>query len=114
MVGIRAVSYTHLDVYKRQLKGQEVNGKFDFEGKNKATAINRFLYQQGVFGGDSLMKRPLMQKVSTDIYTKLMQDLAEEGWERYKATQDTSDRGQNAFVRAALEAQYYELSLIHI
>ena len=90
------------------LKGQEVHGKFEFEGKNKAATINRFLYQQGVFGGDSLMKRPLMQKVSTDIYTKLMQDLAEEGWERYKATQDTSDTGQNAFVRAALEAQYYE------
>lgn len=90
------------------LKGQEVNGKFDFEGKNKAAIINRFLYQQGVFGGDSLMKRPLMQKVSTDIYTKLMQDLAEESWERYKATQDTADTGQNAFVRAALEAQYYQ------
>lgn len=33
------------------LKGQEVHGKFEFEGKNKAAIINRFLYQQGVFGG---------------------------------------------------------------
>jgi hypothetical protein len=90
------------------LKGHEIKGKFGFEGKNKAATINRFLYQQGVFGGDSLMQRPLMQKVSTDIYTKLMQDLAEESWERYKSTQDTSDTGQNAFVRAALEAQYYQ------
>ena len=90
------------------LKGHEIKGKLGFEGKNKAATINRFLYQQGVFGGDSLMQRPLMQKVSTDIYTKLMQDLAEESWERYKSTQDTSDTGQNAFVRAALEAQYYQ------
>ena len=89
------------------LKGTETNGTFVCEGNHKSANINRFLYQQGVFGDDSLTKRPLMQNISTDIYTQLMQDLAEKSWELYKTTQDTSDVGQNSFVKAALQAQYY-------
>ncbi|MFN4147125.1 MAG: hypothetical protein ACK4GN_14965 [Runella sp.] len=85
----------------------EKGGRFRFEGNGKMAKINRFLYQNGLTGSDSLRHRPLMQKVSEDLYASLMRDLADEKWQLYQNTQDTTDTFQNVFVRASLEGQQY-------
>lgn len=89
------------------LQCSEKGGLFYFEGENNAAKRNRFLHEIGILTQDSLQQKPLMRKVSDDIYSDFMRDMAEEKWQRYQTTQDTTDHRQNTFVKASLEAQCY-------
>jgi thiol-disulfide isomerase/thioredoxin len=89
------------------LKCQEKAGVFVFEGKSKAAQINRFLQQNGLFFNDTLQGKPLMRQTDDLTYASLMQSMADETWQRYQSTQDTTDNTQNVFVKAALEGQHY-------
>jgi thiol-disulfide isomerase/thioredoxin len=89
------------------LECYEENGQFFFDGENRAAKLNRFLHEIGILSQDSLQKKPLLRKVSDDIYKDLMRDKADEAWQLYQTTQDTTVAIQNVFVKASLEAQQY-------
>ncbi|MFN8343655.1 MAG: hypothetical protein U0X91_01550 [Spirosomataceae bacterium] len=86
----------------------EKEGKFTFEGEGSSVKLNRFLQQIGIVGEDTLRQKPLMRKVSDELYANFMRDIADEKWHLYQTTQDTTETIQNVFVKAAIEAQYYQ------
>lgn len=84
------------------------NGLLYFLNNSPSAKVNRLLIQCNLLGEDSLLRRPLMRKVSEEMYANFMRDIADQKWLDYQATQDTTDATQNAYVQAALEGQYYQ------
>jgi thiol-disulfide isomerase/thioredoxin len=89
------------------LKCVERNNRFSFDGDKKAVNINQFLQNNSIIDADTLCRKPLVRKISDEMYSNLMLDITDQKWQLYISTQDTTDATQNTFVKAALEAQFY-------
>ncbi len=76
-----------------------------FEGKG--AALNQFLYQNGLYGRDSLQEKPIIKRATTEMYSTIVDDNSEYTWAKYQKQFGLADTAQSIYVQASLAGQAY-------
>lgn len=82
--------------------------------QGRTAALHHFLYESMLLGRDSLADKPLVRHMSLDNYSTIVNDLADQYWERFQRTCDTTHSFVNTYVMASIEGQKYIRKQAHI
>ena len=76
--------------------------------------LHRFLYENLLFGKDSLIQKPLFKHMASEDYSFVVNDLCIQAWERFQRDCDTNSLYINTFVTASLEGQKFFRKQAHL
>ena len=82
--------------------------------QGRTAALHQFLYESMLLGKDSLADKPLVRHMSLDNYSTIINDLADQYWERFQRTCDTSHSFMNTYVMASIEGQKFIRKQAHL
>lgn len=82
--------------------------------QGRTAALHQFLYESMLLGRDSLREKPLVQHMSLDNYSTIINDLADQYWERFQRNCDTTNAFLTNYITASLEGQKFLRKQTHV
>lgn len=82
--------------------------------QGRTAALQHFLYESMLLGRDSLREKPLVRHMSLDNYSTIINDLADQYWERFQRNCDTTNAFLTTYVTASLEGQKFLRKQTHV
>lgn len=82
--------------------------------QGRTATLHQFLYESMLLGRDSLREKPLVRHMSLDNYSTIINDLADQYWERFQRNCDTTNTFLTTYVTASLEGQKFLRKQTHV